>query len=147
MPNLEESTFRAVGMSDEKMYGHPAVMLAGATPDEQSAIRALMDAKGLADIAAIVVTRETINTTLDALARLPDATGFGVEATLPRAVVMSGLNEVEFHALMNSYRASELPRPIWATVTPTSGSWTIKALLIELLKEGEALRDATRNNQ
>ena len=45
-----------------------------------------------------------------------------VEATLPRAVVMSGLSEVEFHALMNSYRASELPRPIWATVTPTSCS-------------------------
>ena len=144
MANLEASTFRAVGKSDERMYGHPAVILAGATEAEQNAVRELMNANGLGAIPAIVVTRDTIDTTLTDLAALPAGSGFGVEEKLPRAVVMSGLTEAQFHALMDSYRQSGLPRPIWATVTEHSASWTIKALLIELLKEGQALRAAAQ---
>jgi hypothetical protein len=144
MADLEESTFRAVGKSDEKMYGTPAVVLAGANEMEQFAVRELMNVNGLGEIPVIVVTRRTIETTLNDLAQLPDGTGFGVEEKLPRAIVMSGLTEAQFHTMMDSYRKLGLPRPIWASVTPTSGSWTIKALLIELLNENRALREATQ---
>jgi len=144
MADLEASTFEAVGKSDQKMYGHPAVMLAGATAPEHRAVRELMEANGLGDIPAIVVTRDTIDTTLDDLARLPTGSGFGVEEKLPRVIVMSGLTEAQFHTLMDSYRGAGMPRPIWATVTEHSANWTIKALLIELLKEGQALRAATQ---
>jgi len=146
MADLEKSTFRAVGKSDDKMHGQPAVILAGANEMEQCAVRALMDVNQLETIPAVAVTRETINTTLHDLARLPDGTGFGVQAELPRVIVMSGLTEAQFHTMMDRYRELGLPRPMWASVTPTSESWTAKALLIELLKEREEMRKATENS-
>jgi hypothetical protein len=144
MANLEESTFREVGKSDTKMYGHPALILAGAKELEQFAVRELMNVNGLGEIPVVVVTRETIDTTLNEVAQLPDGTGFGVEEELPRAIIMSGLTEAQFHTMMDSYRKIGLPRPLWASVTPTSEAWTIKALLIELLNENRQLREASR---
>ncbi|NQU41500.1 MAG: DUF3783 domain-containing protein [Lentisphaerae bacterium] len=143
MARLEETTFRAVGATDETMHGDPAVLLVGATPVEQQAIRGLMDAQGMASVRTITITPEVLDTTLDALCRLPAGSGGGTQAKLPRVIVTSGLTEAQFHALLNTYRTSGLPRPIWATVTPTSGQWSIKALLIELLKERDALRMAS----
>jgi hypothetical protein len=55
---------------------------------------------------------------------------------------MSGLTENELHALMDTYRESGQAKPHWATVTPTSEQWPVKKVLIELLKESDALRKA-----
>jgi len=101
-----------------------------------------MDAAGLKDIGVVFITAASLPLTLAALAALPDGTNAGETAELPRALVMSGLTERQLHALMDSYRQSGLPRPLWASVTPTSADWTIKYLLVELLKEREAMRQA-----
>lgn len=142
MAELEKTTFQAVGATGDRMPGSPAVLAAGFPGLEHAGLRALLDAHGLEEVPLICMTAETLELTLDALSRLPDGTGAGQEAHLPRAVVTSGLTGQQLHALMGAYRESAMARPIWATVTAVSGSWTMKYLLVELLKEREALRQA-----
>jgi len=146
MPKAD-TTFRPVGESSRKMHGTPAVLVSGFPIDEQGMLRQLMDAAGLKTIPAIYINAESLPLTLSTLASLPAESNAGETAELPRALVMSGLEERQLHALMDTYRDSGLPRPLWASVTPTSESWTIKYLLIELLREREAMRNAVEAQQ
>lgn len=141
MPKAE-TTFRPVGDSDRQMHGATAVLASGFSVQEQTILRAMMDTAGLETVPTVYITAATLPLTLDALAALPAEANAGETAELPKALVMSGLTEQQLHTLMDSYRASGLPRPLWASVTPTSAGWTIKHLLIELLKEREAMRQA-----
>ncbi len=141
MPKAE-TTFRPVGDSDSRMHGATAVLASGFSLAEQQALRTMMDAAGLQDVGVVFITASSLPLTLAALAALPAGTHAGETAELPRALVMSGLTERQLHAMMDSYRQSGLPRPLWASVTPTSANWTIKYLLVELLKEREAMRQA-----
>ncbi len=141
MPKAE-NTFRPVGDSDSRMHGATAVLASGFSVAEQQALRTMMDAAGLQDVGVVFITAASLPLTLAALAALPDGTRAGETAELPRALVMSGLTERQLHAMMDGYRQGGLPRPLWASVTPTSSDWTIKYLLVELLKERESMRQA-----
>jgi hypothetical protein len=142
MPKAE-TTFRPVGHSEGRMHGATAVLASGFSATEQQVLRAMMDAAGLQDVGIVAITAASLPLTLAVLAALPAGANAGETAELPRAVVMSGLTERQLHALMDSYRQSGLPRPLWASVTPSSAGWTIKYLLVELLKEREAMRQAS----
>lgn len=146
MPKAE-NTFRPIGDSDQKMHGLSAVLVSGFSADEQKALRAVMNASGLQVIPAIYITAGTLNLTLAELAGLPTESNAGETTELPRALVLSGLTERQLHAMMDGYRESGLPRPLWASVTPTSSNWSIKYLLIELLKERDAMRQAREAEQ
>jgi len=54
---------------------------------------------------------------------------------LAPAIIMSGLTEQELHYTMTTYKKTGLPRPLWATLTPTSQNWTVTALVDELNSE------------
>ncbi len=144
MPKAD-STFQAVGDSDARMHGATAVLVSGFSVEEQRTLRSLMDTNGLSNIPAIYIVTAFLDLSLFELARLPAESRAGEPAELPRCIVMSGFLEKELHALMDSYRASSLSRPHWASVTPTSETWSVKQLLIELLKESEALRQAAES--
>ena len=144
MPSAE-STFKPVGDSDERMHGATAVLVSGFEGEQQQALRALMDANGLAEVPTVYIVEAFMEHSLFELARMPNETRAGQTAKLPQAVIMSGLTERELHVLMDAYREAGLPRPHWATVTPITEQWPIKGLLIELLKESEALRRAVES--
>jgi hypothetical protein len=40
---------------------------------------------------------------------------------------------------MSAYRSAELPKQIWATVTPVSENWSVGTLIEELQKEENTL--------
>ena len=101
----------------------------------------------MTDVPLVCITADTLDLTLAALSELEDGTGHGEEAHLPRALVTSGLTGRQLHDLMGAYRTNGRERPVWATVTAVSGSWTMKYLLVELLKEREALREAQAQRQ
>jgi hypothetical protein len=58
---------------------------------------------------------------------------------MPAALIMAGITEAELHRLMEGYRQAGLPWPLWATLTPISETWTLRALLKELAAERAAL--------
>jgi hypothetical protein len=138
------ATFKPVGDTAERMHGQPAVITAGFTPAEQGELQALLSALAMPDVGLIFASGARADLSLVELAALDDGTGLGEQAKLPRAIVMSGLTEQQFNRLMGLYRASELPRALWAAVTPRSASWSLRALLVELVNERDALRAASQ---
>ena len=64
---------------------------------------------------------------------------------LQRAVILSGLTEAQLHEVMAVHRRLALGPSLWATVTPVSERWTMRALLTELSRERDALRQALQN--
>ena len=66
--------------------------------------------------------------------------GKGLSSGLSRAIIMSGLTEKELHLLLSTYRSQKLPPQLWATLTPVSEAWTLRALLEELAREAEAFK-------
>ncbi len=141
MPKAE-TTFRPIGDSDKKMYGTSAVLISGFSAEEQSALRQHLDNWDMQAIPLIVVAPDTLPLTLADASGLPDQTNFGQTPELPRAVIMSGLEERQLNTLMRGYREAALTRPLWASVTAYSAKWSVKYLLVELLKEREAMRQA-----
>lgn len=138
----EESTFQPLGETDRELHGTSALIVCGFAATEQDELVDLTRVLGLRTVPIIFIVRGDGSKTLRELALLPDLTGQGGEIPVPRAVIMSGLTEKELHLLMNGYRATDLARPFWATVTPTSETWTIKALLSELVEERKAMSEA-----
>ncbi|MGA6925806.1 MAG: DUF3783 domain-containing protein, partial [Desulfosarcina sp.] len=53
-------------------------------------------------------------------------------------IVVSGITENQLHALMTLTRESGMQPALWAALTPTSETWTLKQLLAELQAEREA---------
>jgi len=71
---------------------------------------------------------------------LEDNTGWGATSELPRAIIMCGLTQNELHLLMSGSREAGMQPPLWATLTPTSETWTVQDLLKELLAEHRAMQ-------
>ena len=74
------------------------------------------------------------------LLALEDNTGWGGSSGLPRAIIMGGLTQNELHLLMSASRQAGMKPPLWATLTPTSETWTVQDLLKELAAEHQAMQ-------
>jgi hypothetical protein len=59
---------------------------------------------------------------------------------MPRAVIMSGVTGKEMNSLMQGYRKARFPLQLWASLTPTSETWTLQELLSELEMESRAMQ-------
>lgn len=141
-----KGTFRAVEAGAQRLHGQTALLLCGHTPEEQRQFLRLLEQAQLAHLPVIVVTAATASQPLDALTALPDRTGLGEDSALPRAIIMSGLVEMELHTLMDAHRHSGQPRPLWAAATPGNASWSATRLLTELQRERDALGRAARRS-
>jgi hypothetical protein len=57
---------------------------------------------------------------------------------------MAGITQNEMHVLMTGCRKSKMKQTLWATLTPTSESWTIHSLLSELAAEHREMQKRKR---
>jgi hypothetical protein len=69
----------------------------------------------------------------------PDHSGEGTDSGLPRAVIMAGITQNELLRLMGTCKQAGMQPALWATLTPTSATWPLAALLAELAAERKAL--------
>lgn len=139
MGGSESADFEVIGNSEDRMFGPRAFIACGFTVAEQSAfLRVLKDA-GVDAVPVCFASRKDKDQTLGALAGRPLSSGLDVASDLDRAVVLSGATEAELHRVMGAYRARQLPRPLWATLTETSVDWPLSELLLELAAERSAM--------
>lgn len=132
---MSKGRFKEVGESDEPMYGPKAMLVCGFTPSEQKTVMTLLETIQLTDVPVIFAKDTDNGLCLGELLSLPDQSGRDVDCGMERAVVLSGLTEKKFHQILTNYKTTELPRPLWATLTPFSENWTLSNLLEELRKE------------
>ncbi len=141
----DNNTFSRVVRSENCLYGPRALLVCGFTPEGQSAILERIEAAGLDSLSVVFATTEDLATGLGGLFTRDSGTGRDEPSRMPAAVIMAGISEAELHQLMERYRSAGMPWPLWATLTPTSETWTLRALLKELAAERAAL--AAKSNR
>lgn len=135
----EEGSFQRIGKTEQHMYGPRGLVICGMSTDEQKAVYSLVQNGGVPELPVIAVTDDMQDRTMAEVLGFPDQHGFGGTSSSRRAVVMSGFTEMELHWLMSAYRRLDLPRPLWATLTPTSEGWSVRQLVSELAAEDDSM--------
>jgi len=137
----DEAQFSRVTRSSRPLYGPRKLLVCGFTSEGQAALEGVIVATGITDLPVIYAASIDLEASLaDLLLRSAD-TGRGEPSRMPAAIIMAGISENELHQLIAGYRDAGLPRPLWATLTPTSERWTLRELLTELSSERRQLSD------
>jgi hypothetical protein len=138
---MTDAEFQKVTQSDNLLYGPRKLLLCGFPAGAQSKFIRLLKMIGLSEMPMVWVTEDQADSRLADLVQLGDGTGAGASSELPRAIIMSGISQMELHLLMSGCRKSGMRQPLWATLTPTSETWSIQNLLKELAAEHEAMKN------
>jgi hypothetical protein len=137
---MTDGEFQKVSRTDKPLYGPRKLLLCGFAVDAQSKFIALLGMIGLPELPLVWVTEDQANLRLGELVRLDNDSGSGLSSQLPRAIIMSGITQKELHVLMSGCRQAGMKQALWATLTPTSETWTIQNLLQELAAEHRAMQ-------
>jgi len=137
----DTSQFSRVTRSSRPLYGPRKLLICGFTLEGQSTLDNVIAVSTVEELPAIYAASADLEETLSSLMSRPANSGRGEPSRMPAAVIMAGITEKELHQLIASYREAGLPNPLWATLTPTSESWSLRQLLTELSREREALKD------
>jgi len=137
---MSDGGFEKVSQSDEPMYGPRKLLICGFSVEIQPHVVKLLEVIKLSDIPRIWVTAEHAGTPISDVLALADNTGWGESSELPRAIIMCGLTQNELHRLMSASREAGMKPPLWATLTPTSETWSVQDLLKELAAEHQAMQ-------
>ena len=137
---MNKSAFQKIDRSDKRLYGPAAIVVCGYDPSEHTTIANALEKMGLADRPIVFATRADLSRTLADVLGSADRQGMGAASPMARAILMSGFTQKEVHLLMSIYRKAEMPQQLWATLTPVSETWTLRALLEELAAEAAAFK-------
>jgi len=137
---MSEGGFEKVSPSDKPMYGPRKLLISGFSAEVQPKFVKFIEILGLPGIPIVWVAEEHAGSLISEVLALADNTGLGVSSELPRAIIMCGLTQNELHLLMSGSRQAGMKPPLWATLTPTSETWTVRDLLKELAAEHEVMQ-------
>ena len=144
---MTDAKFEKVSPSDAPLYGPRMLLLCGFSESVQPNFNKLLELIGLSEIPKVWVTDDQADIWVGELVKLPDNTGYGISSDLPRAIIMAGITQSEMHGLMSGCRKSRMKETLWATLTPTSETWTIESLLKELAAEHEVMQMRKRQTE
>lgn len=137
---MSDAGFEKVLPSDERMYGPRMLLICGFPSDAQPNFVKFLEIIGLSDLPKIWVTEALAAILISDVLALADNAGWGESSGLLRAIIMCGLTQNELHLLISGSRQAGMKPPLWATLTPTSETWTVQDLLRELAAEHEAMK-------
>jgi hypothetical protein len=128
-------SLKVVGESKKRMYGPRGILVCGFSSEERKSILDMLSDKKFKNLPVIYTTNADRTELMKDIIARAHQTGLEDECTLDRAIIMSGLTEKELHRTMKTYKNLKLPKPLWATLTPTSENWTVESLISELNSE------------
>ncbi|NNL77608.1 MAG: DUF3783 domain-containing protein [Desulfobacterales bacterium] len=141
---MNDASFEKVSQSNKPLYGPRKLLLCGFSQSVQPKFSELVQLLGLSDIPRVWIIEDQAGISVGDLMQLEDNSGWGVSSELPRAIIMAGITQNELHRLMVGCRKAEMKPPLWATLTTTSETWAIEALLKELAAEHRAMQNKKR---
>ena len=132
---MDGPSFEEIETTDDFRCGPEAVLVCGFGQDIAPRMAALLEKAQASTHRLVFCTRSMVKQRLEqALNRTDDEPPAGAEE-LPRVMVLSGMNGSQLRAFLTSYAASGLPRPIFASSTPTNLGFAVSKLLLDLLQE------------
>ncbi len=137
---MVDAKFERLDRSETPLYGKPVIIACGFNSKTRARFRALVELAGLSHVPVIWPTSAMASLPVEKLASMPDGTGREEPSDLPRAVIVGGITAARLHGLMGVCRKSGMRPALWATLTPTSETWTLEQLLAELSRERAAMQ-------
>jgi len=136
---MSDGTFKRIEQEEGERFGTPAVLLCGYSQAEADAIVGLMERIDCGDHRVLLCTEKMLEQTLGHALETIEQTEPVAQDKLPRAMVLSGFSGAQIHKLIDNYAYAGIRRPIFAAVTPNNLNFTVKELLVDLLKEHRAM--------
>jgi hypothetical protein len=143
----DTSSFSRVSRSSQALYGPRKLLICGFTPEGQTAVDDVIAAAAIQELPLIYARSSDLEILMADILSQVENTGRDEASRMPAAIIMSGITENELHQLISSYRHVGMPEPLWATLTPTSESWTLRQLLTELSAERQAMKEEQASKQ
>ena len=128
-------SLKVVGDSQKRMYGPRCILVCGFLSEERQSILKMFTDKKFKKLPVVFTDNKDRSELMKDLIAKEHKQGLESACTLDRAIIMSGLTEMELHRTMKTYKTLKLPKPLWATLTPTSENWTVEYLISELNNE------------
>jgi uncharacterized protein DUF3783 len=138
---MTDAGFEKVTTSDQLLYGPRKLLLCGFQAEAQPKFETVLAMVSLQEVPKAWVSEEQSDEVVSALLGLADNSGVGISSKLPRAIVVAGISQNELIKLMTVCKQAGMKHALWATLTPTSETWTIRHLLAELSAERKAMAD------
>jgi len=131
---MTEAGFKQID-DDEQAFGPKVVLASGFSTDEVPELTGMLAALDAPDHRVVLCSEKLLHLTLvQAMGAADPGTPVAADQ-LPRALVLSGLTGAQVQGLFAAWRASGMPRPIFAQTTTSNLDWTVTDLLLELLRE------------
>lgn len=137
-------------MSFEKMqdtdnqiiHARTCILIYGFTPQELKSLKNITRLTGLND--QILLSKDTLSTTIvDLLENNPLQVSVATEIPSYKAIIFNNVPSNRMNAFIESLKKFRIPRPLMATVTETSITWTVDELIQNLAAERYALKNNT----
>jgi hypothetical protein len=136
---MNDGTFREFDQDEKGAFGPRSVLLCGFSVEETAKICDLLKVAGAPGHRVILCTDAMIGKSVEEALETTDVSDPLPSERLPRVMVLSGLAGQQVRALIDSYAATGLRRPIFAVSTPSNLGFSLRDLLVELLKEHQAM--------
>jgi hypothetical protein len=133
----DSARFEKIGDQARLLFGPRGLLACGLEEREQEHLLGMADRLG--ELPVVFATEAEAEQSLGELLALPAESNQGRPSGLVRAIIMSGISEIELHMIMTAWRKLGHERPLWATVTPTSVTWPLARLLAELAEEDDRM--------
>lgn len=133
--------FKKVESTQKRLYGPRKLLICGYPEEERKIFLQMLEKIQMSNISVVFARSEDLENTLEEILALDHLVGFNQSSPMQRAVIMSGITQKELHNLMGSYKKTDLPNQLWATLTPYSEKWTLNDLLKELASEAKSMKN------
>ncbi|MBN2803729.1 MAG: DUF3783 domain-containing protein [Deltaproteobacteria bacterium] len=136
---MAESDFVEIKKSEDALDGNRQIILCGFKTKDFVLFKKVMIKVGLKFSLLFVANSKDLKRILSDINMESSRNKLEKFSVLPRAVIAGGISQSEFFDLMSAVKKTSIKTPLWATLTPTSLTWTLEALLDELKQEKLAM--------
>ena len=138
---MSQGEFKRIDQDEGAPLGPLALLVCGFSLEESRTVSSFLGTIDASEHRVVLCTEpmlaqslgEALTTTEESPPVPPDK--------LPRVIVLSGMTGAQVRVFLDQYASTQLPRPIFATVTPSNLDFTVRDLLIELLQEHRAMAE------
>jgi hypothetical protein len=136
---MSQGDFKRIDADGGPPLGPLALLLCGFSSEESETVSSFLKTIDASEHRVVLCTEPMLAQTLaEALTTTEEVPAVPPDK-LPRVIVLSGMTGAQVRVFLDQYASTRLPRPIFATVTPGNLSFTVRDLLVELLKEHRAM--------
>ncbi|WP_300672875.1 DUF3783 domain-containing protein [Desulfoluna sp.] len=138
---MSDGTMRPIEIDETPLYGPRGLLVCGLEDESAKALLTLVHDLGWDDLSVAFAGRGDLQISVKQLFEEPPDHREPLGGV---AVIMAGITGSQLQELMKGWRASSLPRTLWATLTETSETWPLGTLLKHLSEEQKEMAKARR---